>query len=213
MPGRAREDRPQRRAARPGASSGRVAGRGQRGANAQPGDGSSRDGGLPGMARSGSSSVSSSRGSESSRARVYGCAGAANSTSTGACSTARPPYITSTSCATRATTPRSCVIMTTASPRSSWIRASSSRICACTVTSSAVVGSSAMSSSGSQASAMAIITRWRMPPENWCGYSPARRRGSGMPTSASASTARSRAAARRDRKCTRWCSAICSPTV
>ena len=32
------------------------------------------------------------------------------------------------------------------------------------VTSSAVVGSSAMSSDGSQASAMAIIARWRMPP-------------------------------------------------
>ena len=36
-----------------------------------------------------------------------------------------------------------------------------SRIWAWMVTSSAVVGSSAMSSSGSQASAMAIITRWR----------------------------------------------------
>ena len=42
-------------------------------------------------------------------------------------------------------------------------------IWACTVTSSAVVGSSAMSTSGSSASAIAIITRWRMPPENWCG--------------------------------------------
>ena len=47
--------------------------------------------------------------------------------------------------------------------------ASSSRICACTVTSSAVVGSSAISSSGSLASAMAIITRWRWPPDSWCG--------------------------------------------
>ena len=44
-----------------------------------------------------------------------------------------------------------------------------SRICACTVTSSAVVGSSAMISRGWQASAIAIITRWRMPPEYWCG--------------------------------------------
>ena len=42
-------------------------------------------------------------------------------------------------------------------------------IWACTVTSSAVVGSSAMSTDGSRASAIAIITRWRMPPENWCG--------------------------------------------
>ena len=37
-------------------------------------------------------------------------------------------------------------------------------------------------------------TRWRMPPENWCGYSAARRRGSGMPTRCSISTASSRAA-------------------
>ena len=46
---------------------------------------------------------------------------------------------------------------------------SSSRICAWIVTSSAVVGSSAIRSFGSQARAMAIIARWRMPPENWCG--------------------------------------------
>ena len=47
------------------------------------------------------------------------------------------------------------------------------------VTSSAVVGSSAISSLGSQASAMAIITRWRMPPESSCGYSSSRSRGDG----------------------------------
>ena len=45
----------------------------------------------------------------------------------------------------------------------------SSRICAWMVTSSAVVGSSAISSRGSQASAIAIIARWRMPPESLCG--------------------------------------------
>ena len=39
-----------------------------------------------------------------------------------------------------------------------------SRIWAWIVTSSAVVGSSAMISRGSQLSATAIITRWRMPP-------------------------------------------------
>ena len=44
--------------------------------------------------------------------------------------------------------------------------ASSSMICAWMVTSRAVVGSSAMSSSGSHESAMAIITRWRIPPES-----------------------------------------------
>ena len=33
----------------------------------------------------------------------------------------------------------------------------------------AVIGSSAIRSFGLQASAMAIITRCRMPPESWCG--------------------------------------------
>ena len=46
---------------------------------------------------------------------------------------------------------------------------STSRIPACTVTSRAVVGSSATSTFGPQATAIAIITRWRMPPESWCG--------------------------------------------
>ena len=66
-----------------------------------------------------------------------------------------------------------------------------------TVTSRAVVGSSAMSSRGCEASAMAIIARWRMPPERWCGYffdglAPA----PGMPTRSSMSTAISRASRR-----------------
>ena len=43
---------------------------------------------------------------------------------------------------------------------------SSAMICACTVTSSAVVGSSAINRSGSLASAMAIMTRWRWPPDS-----------------------------------------------
>ncbi len=41
-----------------------------------------------------------------------------------------------------------------------------SRICAWIVTSSAVVGSSAISRRGLHASAIAIITRWRIPPDN-----------------------------------------------
>ena len=45
----------------------------------------------------------------------------------------------------------------------------SSRIWAWIVTSRAVVGSSARMSFGSHDSAMAIMTRWRMPPENWNG--------------------------------------------
>ena len=42
-------------------------------------------------------------------------------------------------------------------------------ICAWTVTSRAVVGSSAIKRRGLLAMTMAIITRWRMPPESWCG--------------------------------------------
>jgi hypothetical protein len=48
-------------------------------------------------------------------------------------------------------------------------RSSNSRICRWIVTSSAVVGSSAISSFGSQASAIAIITRCCWPPESSCG--------------------------------------------
>ena len=65
---------------------------------------------------------------------------------------------------------RACVIITIAEPgRSPFSFSISSRIWAWMVTSSAVVGSSAMSSSGFVDRAIAIITRWRMPPDNWCG--------------------------------------------
>jgi hypothetical protein len=68
-----------------------------------------------------------------------------------------------------AITPRSWVMSITAAPVACLSSSISFRICAWTVTSSAVVGSSATSTRGEQESAMAIITRWRMPPENWCG--------------------------------------------
>ena len=87
----------------------------------------------------------------------------------GPSSTTRPAYMTTTRSARSATTPMSCVIRTIDEPWSRWRRFISSRIWAWIVTSSAVVGSSAIRSDGLQDSAMAIITRWRMPPENWCG--------------------------------------------
>ena len=62
-------------------------------------------------------------------------------------------------------------------------------ICRCTVASSAVVGSSATSSVGRHASAMAIITRCAIPPLSWCGIrGRAVFSGSVMPTSPSART-------------------------
>ena len=81
------------------------------------------------------------------------------------------------------------------------------------VTSSAVVGSSAISSVGSQASAMAIVARWRMPPDSSCGYCAARRFGSGMPTLSSRSTAAAQAALRLRPRWMRIGSAIWSPMV
>ena len=117
----------------------------------------------------------------------------ANSAPTGASSTLRPPYMTTTRWAISATTPRLCVIRMIAAPVLDFSRRMMSRICACTVTSSAVVGSSAISSLGSQASAMAIMTRWRMPPDSSCGYCLRRWAGSGMPTRRSISIARASA--------------------
>lgn len=58
----------------------------------------------------------------------------------------------------------------------------------------AVVGSSATTTSGALISAAAIITRWRIPPENWCGWSPAR--AAAIPTRSSIAAARSRPSAR-----------------
>ena len=101
--------------------------------------------------------------------------------------------MTATSSASAAMTPMSCVTTASAMSRSVTSWRSSARICACTVTSSAVVGSSAISSFGSQASAMAIMARWRMPPDNSCGYWRRRRGTSVMRTCSSSSAARARA--------------------
>jgi hypothetical protein len=67
------------------------------------------------------------------------------------------------------------------------------RICACTDTSSALVGSSHTRNSGLEESARAMEMRWRCPPENSCGYFS---RSSGeRPTSESSSPTRSSRAA------------------
>ena len=103
------------------------------------------------------------------RCRACGCWGRAGG---GRLSTIRPAYITAISSAPAATTPRSWVIRSSPCRGRAAASASRSRICACTVTSRAVVGSSAIRSCGPQASAMAMPTRWRMPPDSWCGYWP-----------------------------------------
>src|SRR5262245_39135289 len=131
---------------------------GHRTLKAHPDGGLSMFGGAPGIG------VRRSRpnaGRLASRPRVYGWLGWSKIGPMSPRSAARPAYITCTRSAIRAITPRSWVISTTAVFISRLIRCSTSRICACTVTSSAVVGSSAMSTSGLLAIAIAIITRWR----------------------------------------------------
>ena len=100
---------------------------------------------------------------------MYGFARRVEDLLAGPSSTFRPRHITTTRSATSATTPMSWVMKITAIRISSCSRRMSARICAWIVTSSAVVGSSAISRLGRHDSAIAIITRWRMPPESWCG--------------------------------------------
>ena len=104
-------------------------------------------------------------------------------------------------------------MMMTAVPNWALRSLMSSRIWAWMVTSRAVVGSSAMSSLGLQLMAIAIITRWRMPPLNWCGYCLRRLGASGMPTISRSSTARRCACARSIFKCSSSDSVICLPMV
>src|SRR4029078_10453887 len=83
-----------------------------------------------------------------------------------------PAYMTAARPQVWATTGRSWVTSTSARPSSDDSRVSRSRICACTITSSAVVGSSASRILGWQASAMEIDARCRMPPESSRGEAP-----------------------------------------
>ena len=110
-------------------------------------------------------------------------------------------------------TPMSCVTSITAAPCSRHSRRSRAMIWAWIETSSAVVGSSAITSRGAPASASAMTTRWRMPPENWCGYWSMRASAAGMPVSWSSSMARRRAAAASRSRCVRMVSTSCCPTV
>ena len=88
------------------------------------------------------------------------------------------------------------------------------RIWASTITSSAVVGSSAISRLGSSTSASAIMIRWRIPPENSCGY--CLKRVGGIPIFASVSSAALRISSfdislRWVRRVSRkWLSIVCS---
>ncbi len=89
--------------------------------------------------------------------------------STSAISTISPAYMTLMRSQMSAATARSWVTNSIAMPNSSCRSRKRSRISCCTVTSSAVVGSSAISSDGLQLSARAMATRCAMPPDSSCG--------------------------------------------
>ena len=141
----------------------------QRGANRQPGGGSRRSGGEPGMTSSVRRSACDVRERAPAASGCTGGAVAGRPPSTGPSSATRPAYMIRTRSHVSAMTDRSWVIRISDSP--SFVRrsSSSSRIWAWTMTSRAVVGSSPMTIAGSQASAIAIIARWRMPPDSSCG--------------------------------------------
>ncbi|MFD0540725.1 hypothetical protein ACFQY7_49890 [Actinomadura luteofluorescens] len=84
-------------------------------------------------------------------------------------STTLPCRMTTTWSAMPDTTARSCETKTRAMPCSSRNRASRFRTAACTVTSSALVGSSARMTSARRATAIAMAKRCAWPPETWCG--------------------------------------------
>ena len=153
----------------------------------------------------------SAPGTAATSARVYSCCGADSSASAGPCSTTSPARMTRMWSASCATTERSWLISRIDAPRA-FISSSCASTCACTVTSSAVVGSSAMTMSGSRAMAEAISARCRRPPDSWSGRWRARTAGSGTPTRSSRSSTRAPRAARSPAPWTRSDSSISAPT-
>ena len=163
-----------------------------------------RSGGSPSIG-AGSRRGPPTSGTADRRATVYGCWGRAKSSAVGARSTIVPRYITATSSLRYRTTRRSCEMKIIVRPSDARRSRRSWRIWAWIETSRADRGSSAISSSGSTASARAMPTRWRCPPENSPGYlwpsaglrptwtrssSTRRRRAEGAPISWTSSTSR-----------------------
>ena len=140
----------------------------QRGAKRHPMNCIVRGGTMPGIVVRDAPRLAAP-GSAANRRVAYGCKGRAKNDSRLPISMISPAYISATRWAMRATTPRSWVMSRIAMPLVRWSSASRSRICACMVTSSAVVGSSAINTSGSEHSARAIMTRCFIPPESWNG--------------------------------------------
>ena len=160
---------------------------GQRGWKRQPLGGSPRSGGMPGMPVIRTSGPVSG-GNELSSPCVYGCFASAKRSRAAAVSTISPAYMIPIRSANSTSRERSCVMKSTAKSSSRFRASNCCRISRWTTTSSAVVGSSRITSSGLSARAIAMITRWRMPPESSCGYE--RMRDGSIPTISSSEPAR-----------------------
>src|SRR5476651_114709 len=109
-----------------------------------------------------------SGGLAASKPRVYGCCAWARSRAAHV-STTRPPTITSTRSQNDITSGRSWLMKIRPVLCFAIISSSTDSTCMETSTSSALVGSSAISNRGPDDTIMAIITRWPMPPDNSCG--------------------------------------------
>ena len=141
---------------------------------------------------------------------VYGCEALLKMSVVVPASTTLPAYMMTPVSQVSAMTDRSWLIRMK-ERSSSWRRRSiNSRICACTMTSSAVVGSSPITSLGLQARAMAIMARCRMPPLISWGNSVTRL--GLMPTRSNSSRARTIALDSEVPSCRMIGSAICLPT-
>ena len=99
------------------------------------------------------------RGSASASRFVYSWRGDTSTSFIGPSSTIWPSFMTMTSSPNCRASARSWVTSTSVMPRSSRRRVSSVRMSRCVVTSRAVVGSSAMSTPGSESRAAAMATR------------------------------------------------------
>ena len=100
---------------------------------------------------------------------MYGLRGSWSNSCAGPSSINSPPYSTPTRSHILAITARLWLITSSEVWNSARSAVTSSSTSASTVASSAVVASSRISSDGSEANAIAITTRWSMPPDSWCG--------------------------------------------
>src|SRR3954452_8067721 len=160
---------------------------GHRGWNEHPEGIPRRSGGEPGIPASSRRSPRSA-GKDLSRPSLYGWSESLYRSAERASSTIRPPYMIAIRSENSTSSDRSWVMNSPEKSSRSRSSTSCARICRCITTSSAVVGSSMMTTCGSRTSAIPIITRCRMPPDSWCGY--ASIRSAEIPTSFSISCAR-----------------------